>query len=356
MLRNIQVLRAFAALAVVWRHTLMWIDSDPGYGLLWVGRIGVDVFFVISGFIMFHTTRDGSRTTPAFWLDRLVRIGPPYWLATMLVLVLFGIGLPAGNLASVSAKDVVLDLAFIPHVRADGDGNPVLTVGWTLIYEAYFYALFGLTLRLRSQLRALMVLTVIFVGGFLMARHRGLPFTIVRYTQPITLEFLAGGALALLYNGSLRVPARLAKVSGVVLIVLGTAVPFVLSAIFRDATAEPTALRTALFGPPAVLIVAGALLLERVGVAAQSPLLLFLGAASYSIYLIHPFVAQYMGLAIKALVVTAPLAKLAGFGLSLLLSAVAGSAFYVWLERPMLNALRVLTRRNRVERASRLAA
>ena len=73
---NIQILRAFAALAVTWRHMLMWFETDPGYGLLHVGRAGVDVFFVISGFIMFHTTQNNARTTAQFWTDRIIRITP----------------------------------------------------------------------------------------------------------------------------------------------------------------------------------------------------------------------------------------------------------------------------------------
>ena len=190
---NIQVLRAFAALAVAWRDMLMWFGSDPGWGLLHVGRAGVDVFFVISGFIMFHTTQDGGRTTAQFWTDRVVRIAPLYWLMTLLIVGLYLAGLPAGDVRQLDGNDVPLALAFIPNYRGDEDWNPILATGWTLIYEMYFYFLFGLTFFLRSQVKALTLLTVFFVAFFAVSQLVNLPFTLSRWAQPITLEFAAGG-------------------------------------------------------------------------------------------------------------------------------------------------------------------
>ncbi len=355
MVKNVQVLRCFAAFAVVFRHTLMWFGADPGHGFLYVGRVGVDVFFVISGFIMFHTTRDFARTTREYWVDRLVRVGPPYWLASSVMSAMWFAGLPAGNLTRVCGRDVALDFLFVPHLRCDGDGNPILSVGWTLNYEIYFYVLFGLLFFLRSQLKTLVVLLFVFTSGSVLHHALRLSHTASAYLQPITLEFVAGGALALLYRRPLKLARAWARPTGIASMVLGVVVALVAAAVFKERTAEPIAIRTLVFGVPATMIVAGALLLEKVGVVAESSILLFFGAASYSVYLAHSLVVQGVALAYRALGFADRVPAVVGWGVALLASALVGSAFHLWVEKPLVAMMRKLLHRNRFEEAQPLA-
>lgn len=339
MVNNIQVLRAFAALAVTFRHTLMWFGTDPGWGLLHVGRAGVDVFFVISGFIMFHTTQTQERTMVQFWTDRVIRIVPIYWLLTFFTIGLYLAGLPAADIQHLEFNDVPLAMAFVPNVRGDEYPVPILAAGWTLTFEMYFYALFGLTFFLRSQTKALFALTVFFLGVFLFSTQVNLPFTLSYWFQPITLEFAAGGLLALFYRG-LTIPPRLpAKAAGYGLIVVGVIALLIAAAIFKDATSEPTPLRTLVYGPPAVMIVAGALLLERAGVIWKSRTLLLLGAASYSIYLIHTPILEYASLLWKSLPPApqpfAPVVMLLSHAAAFAAAALAGLALYFAFEKPI---------------------
>ena len=85
---SIQILRAFAALLVVFHHARYQIQDFEVFfhGGIWpFGQAGVDIFFVISGFIMWVTTHD-RRTTPLrFMTNRIVRIVPLYWLLTLAV-------------------------------------------------------------------------------------------------------------------------------------------------------------------------------------------------------------------------------------------------------------------------------
>ncbi|HVY89812.1 MAG TPA: acyltransferase [Hyphomonadaceae bacterium] len=293
MVNNIQVLRAVAALAVVWRHMMQWFQADLGYGLPYVGRAGVDIFFVISGFIMFHTTQNGGRSTLQFWVDRVIRVGPVYWLITGVLIVFFYAGLSAGGVVKFNAGDIAANFLFIPKIRADGDWNPILSTGWTMVFEMYFYFLFGLTFFLRSQVKALVALAIFFTVAFLMTSRFWLSFTLFRWNQPITFEFVAGGVLALLYRRPIALSKTSAKLAGISLLVLGAVAFFIVADLFKEGTAEPTLLRTAVNGPPAIAVVAGALMLEKHGVVWNSRKLLLLGAASYSIYCVHLLVIEW---------------------------------------------------------------
>src|SRR5262249_10848440 len=147
MIQNIQVLRAIAAYLVVVYHIQPHVSNLLSAPMTSdMGAVGVDVFFVISGFIMVFTSSNRERTTWEFWRDRIIRIVPLYWLATfcMIAITLFGFA-PSG-LHGWDGKDLVTSMFFLPNIRNDGVPEPILSPGWTLIYEMFFYFLFGLTL------------------------------------------------------------------------------------------------------------------------------------------------------------------------------------------------------------------
>jgi peptidoglycan/LPS O-acetylase OafA/YrhL len=326
---------------------LMWFETDPGYGLLHVGRAGVDVFFVISGFIMFHTTQNNARTTAQFWTDRIIRITPLYWLITLLVVALYLFGLPAGDVKRLDANDVPLALVYVPNIRGDGDWNPIVATGWTLVFEMYFYALFGLTFFLRSQVKALCLLTAFFIGYYLFAKFVPLPYTLYRWSQPITLEFAAGGLLALIYRSRFPLPPQPLRIAGYGLIAAGVAAFFIVAYIFTDQTAEPTGLRTMVNGPPAVMVVAGALMLEKSGVVWSSRTLILLGAASYSIYLAHLPVLQYASILWREVASAAPGLLVPYYAATFIVATLAGVALYFSFEKPVHAFLRSRVGRRR---------
>lgn len=346
MLNNIQVLRAIAALAVLAHHTLAELHARfalPGFGFLdSIGRAGVDLFFVISGFIMFHATHESPQTPLRFWTNRLVRIAPLYWMATLLVVGLWLAGLAPFGVTRLDAQDVAASLAFLPDVRADGSGYPVLAVGWTLVYEMYFYALFGLCLFMRSQALSLVALAAFFlVSWFALGWISAPPHALTVYLQPITLEFVAGGALALAWR---KLPDRLPAVGGRVwgygLAAVGLVALAPAAAVHGEAINSDSALRLVVFGLPAVLVMAGALILQRAGAVWREPRFLLLGAASYAIYLIHPLAIQY---SVAAASVAGPLAA----GIVALLASVAlGVAVHRRIEIPMLAWLRATARQD----------
>jgi exopolysaccharide production protein ExoZ len=294
---NIQVLRCFAAMSVVWHHLQARMNTELGAPFLgFTGMAGVDVFFVISGFIMFHTTQGADNSTSRFWTDRAIRIAPFYWIATLLSVALYTLGLHPDLVTKLDVSNVVAALGFFPEIRADGSHYPVLDVGWTLIFEAYFYLLFGLTFFMKSQSRAVAALAVVFlVSAIYRSLTPGLPFAMEFYFRPITLEFVGGGLLALAYRSSWLAAMPRSRLISLGWVLLAGGVAALLLTGWRvgwrfwQLNGE-FELRVLAFGVPSLLIVAGALLLERADQVWKSRTMLLLGAASYSIYISHQFV------------------------------------------------------------------
>ena len=134
-LNNIQVLRAFAAVAVVVFHTGFAFPFMRPFG-----SFGVDVFFVISGYIMARILDpQSSSSSDFFFRRRIIRIVPPYWFFTILLyLIAFRIPQLMGS-TRASSIDLLKSLFFIPFTKGSGLIQPLLFIGWSLNYEMFFY-------------------------------------------------------------------------------------------------------------------------------------------------------------------------------------------------------------------------
>src|SRR3954454_10421191 len=152
MLVHIQILRFVAAVAVVAFHVLgvapdgyQVAESAISFVLSYGGR-GVDLFFVISGFIIFYATHDGGLKPAEFLRRRVIRIVPLYFVV-IFALTMLAITLPAtfGTPEWYTPRHILKSLAFIAF--SDGD-MPVVYVGWSLEYEMYFYLATALLMAL----------------------------------------------------------------------------------------------------------------------------------------------------------------------------------------------------------------
>lgn len=285
-LRNIQALRAVAAFMVVCVHlqVLAMMGGAP-IGLTYPGNAGVDLFFVISGFIMVFTTGRKPQGPVAFFASRVRRIAPLYWSMTLAV---FLVAWLAPRLIQNTPSDLerlAASLLFVPMQRIDGSMQPVVFVGWTLNFEMAFYALFALGL-LAPRRRAGVLTTV---GALALAVAWGwaarpsspmLGF----YTRPMVLEFGLGMLLGLAWP-RLNPPERLVWP-------LAAAAAVAFAVMLAAPSLWPEVDRLFVFGLPATVIVAAGLALERRGRAARWRWLQALGAASYAVYLSHFFVTQ----------------------------------------------------------------
>lgn len=148
---TIQLLRGVAAWMVVFHHYMQIFhdfsaDSQVGRFFVRKGAFGVDIFFVISGFIMYHSLSAKAESGRGFFARRLVRIVPAYWVFNALALLLSVICVEACKpFTNWSLPRLVQSLLFIPPGRLIS-GNPYYSVGWTLNFEMFFYGLLALCL------------------------------------------------------------------------------------------------------------------------------------------------------------------------------------------------------------------
>jgi exopolysaccharide production protein ExoZ len=317
-LNGIQYLRALAALSVLGFHV-----SEQFGGPFKLGAAGVDIFFVISGFIMWTTTASRPTTPKRFIWRRIVRIVPLYWIITVFTAAAILMRPQFFYNHILTAENFLGSLFFVPAVQ-DGDLHPVVIQGWTLCYEMMFYVLFALALFWQKTPRfwilAGMLVTIAIVHPFLPA---GYAFT---FSDPILLEFLAGAFIGQLWMISAGFPVTVAAA----MVVVGFAAFIGLEQL------APEAGRIVRWGIPAILIVAGTALAEREKSWKPLPVLRFLGDASYSIYLWHVLLGVVVTAGLLRLGVPARWQPVAIGLFSLLFSAI----LYVVIEKPLIAAFR----------------
>ena len=333
---SIQYLRAIAAMMVVLLHLHpQW--ERMGYANVWPDWMagGVDIFFVISGFIMWITTCRKTPSPATFYYRRAVRIVPLYWLLSALVVAIMLVLPQVVQSARFDAWHVISSFFFIPTVSPfSGHFEPVLIPGWTLNYEMFFYLIFGAMLPLRERFRLGMtglVLILLVLARPLVGQSDSV---FAFYTSSIMLEFLLGMVLGYSWaHGGMRFGVR----TGWLLVAVGLVGMMVLPYI---GYALP---RLVSLGFPATAIVAGALSLERAAKVPDIPWLHRLGDVSYSLYLSHPLVLSAVSqLWRRVIPADTPMpVSLLGFSLlAVVATIVAAVAVYRLLERPLIGVFR----------------
>lgn len=151
-LLSIQILRGGAAWLVVVHHFMQQFYSFQPTNLIGdffsnYGHFGVDIFFVISGFIMAYILSNSDKSAKDFFINRLIRIIPNYWFWTM-VIVILGFFINEFHSSEATIQTIIMSLFFIPHENPSEllGVYPTLTVGWTLNLEMYFYFLLSIIL------------------------------------------------------------------------------------------------------------------------------------------------------------------------------------------------------------------
>jgi exopolysaccharide production protein ExoZ len=346
-LAPIQILRAFAALCVVVFHAesdAAVVGARLGTGFVrsdalpWLA--GVDIFFVISGFIMVYASSRwfGSARAPRVFLaHRIARIVPLYW-ATMIVYLAVVLLAPLLlNSEYLAPRFVIASFLFIPAARPDGLVQPLYSLGWTLNYEMFFYALFAIAIRFPRRLSvpaliATLILLVLFGNAF-----APLPQPLAFWSDPIILEFAFGMALgwASAEGFFLNRPARLAfALAGLALMAVDLSRPWEL------ALPRPLA-----YGLPATFLVASAALASPERRSAENLLIrwgVVLGDASYALYLLHPFVIRALRELVTRTTIAAQIGPWGFVMVSILCAAAAAICVNRVFERPITRLARRL--------------
>jgi len=343
-LLSIQILRAVAALGVLFHHTAHEVAAKTGvtvpFAELVVGAGGVDLFFVISGFVMVYASERlfaQPGATRIFFLRRLARIVPLYWAATAILVGYIYVAHRIFPPPFITTEGVIASFLFIPYPLPNGLMAPVHALGWTLNYEMFFYTALLLLFWCRRRIQRSLILTVAF--GALVLLSFAIPpkaSMLAFYANIALIPFLVGVWLAEASAFFERVP-RWGILALIIAAALATAwlyqLPF---DTMRDLM--PHLVMTL----AATLIVAAGLSCERR--FARRGLLQMVGNSSYSLYLTHMFVVGAAWAAIERV----DLPVLVHWGLTPLIYAAAlvtAYASYRAIELPFNRLAHRLTQR-----------
>jgi peptidoglycan/LPS O-acetylase OafA/YrhL len=316
MLVSVQALRALAAWVVVFHHVMQVFfnfQADSFIGRLFAerGAVGVDIFFVISGLVIYLSTQGKAITPWRFMLNRVLRIVPAYWLYSLIAAAIIAFANPVMPVQAFDLHHLLLSLLFIPAENPGGFGlYPTLNVGWTLNYEMFFYLLFALTFMLTERLRLAFVVIALVVFGGLATQ----PWMSDFYRNSIVYEFVFGMLLGVFYSrGWIRQGLWLP-----LLVIAGS----LLTLYHFD-----NSMRLLHWGVPSALIVAACIAMEPW--FKDNRLLVRMGDCSYSVYLLHVIILS-LGWYVQASLNLAPALVIAA---CIPLIAVAAWGSYELIER-----------------------
>ncbi len=292
-LASLQALRGIAALLVLFTHLseqmTYRLGVHPFPSAIGSGRIGVDIFFVLSGFIMCWTSHNDFGI-PGAWRSflhrRLLRVFPVYWMATLLVLLAGLLDERFCRVRDLGPEQLVLSLLLLPQT-----GAPILGQAWTLVHEVRFYLMFSLLLCFpwRWASRILWLWAALCCAVLVMSHWT--PQILVQSIagragnylfHPSSLQFILGIVAAM---GTLRINCSKGIAAGVLLagMVLLPA-SMLAAAVWTPFTKYYFLL---IFTGPALILVWGAAVAESCQMVTVPRFLVWMGEASYSTYLLH---------------------------------------------------------------------
>ncbi len=319
MLHSLQILRFIAATSVVYYHITFTY-----------GSFGVDIFFVLSGFVIALVVYD--KQDPLFFaISRISRIVPIYWLLTTLLLILIFIApklVHESSAANANFFNYLRSLFFIPFFE-DKEMKPILQLGWTLNYEMIFYAITWISLLLSRKsliLTSTILVLLFFAFSFLIKNNMASSF----FGNDIILEFILGIIAFKIYSTSF-----LKRISAILLFLI-LIFSYCLMIYFQ--IKDLTTSRLLFYGLPSCLIILSCVGLENKILEVKNEIISFLvsmGDASYSTYLTHWYVIvacrKIFSERLKIIDFYSPFGVL----LTLIFSLIVGQLIYKYADRPM---------------------
>ncbi len=329
-LNNIQLLRAIAALLVILHHalphyqvmgeTLAIIDVVSSWGF-----IGVDIFFVISGFIMAYTTFHKERThknATTFFKHRLFRIYLGYWPFFLFALLVLWFIDPA--------KIPSLDLFGSFFLINTNMNELMLPISWSLSYELYFYFLFLFSFLFSlQQLYKLIPFVFALIVALVLTTHFSSLIPNSFFYSPYLLEFFAG---VLLYQFKEYLMHWWILALSIIII-------FIAYSYGISHESKNGLYRVLSFGMGALFLTLAMLIIEQKNIYSANKYAVALGDASYTLYLSHIIIINlFYFLGLRAFFMgEGILLPLLGLFSIIFISVVFSLLYYKYIEKPLYN-------------------
>jgi exopolysaccharide production protein ExoZ len=323
-IKALQVFRGLACLAVVIYHAAISTSAFVGpvpstaAAIFGQGYLGVDFFFVLSGFIiMYAHSSDGHSvdSTRRYIYKRLVRIFPVYLPVALAMIALYSI---VPSISATGGRDysLVSSLFLVPANRP-----PILTVTWSLVHEMIFYGVFLVFFVSR---RLFAVVLIFWAGAILAVNRFGEPANWLHYPLSLlNIEFMFGVVAAYVVNRNYwRGSPQWLVLCGLLLTV----------SILESVDLSVVGMMRILFAAGLAIIIWGFALWERASAISWPTWLIVLGNASYSIYLIHNQIFSVT----QRLSIIMSLNWLGCMIFSVLAALLAGYSYHLAVEQPAL--------------------
>ena len=316
-LYSLQVLRAIAATSVVYFH----IGVIPVFG-----GFGIDIFFVISGFVMAMVIADGQ-SARIFGISRVARIVPLYWTLTTCVLILAIIKPELFNSTTANIHNYLKSLFFIPYFKESRLLQPMLFVGWTLNYEMFFYLCIWLSIVLYRRFYFLLTLIFLVLTYVIFGKISDNNVLHTFFGNTLLFEFVFGMIAYYIYRH------QNPKTSLNSIILIAVAILSYVFMVYLDLFG-PKIDRLYGYGLPSVLLVLSITFLEGTIFSCKN-ILTNIGDASYATYLSHYFVIdalkKFVFIKLSFINIYTPFGVLITLGLTL----ITGQIIYVYCDKPL---------------------
>jgi exopolysaccharide production protein ExoZ len=328
-------MRGIAAILIMSKHALYEVSQispvDINYETFRYFSVGIDMFFVLSGFIMIYISREQQGFTAAreFLVRRFLRIVPTYWFYTFVLLGVAMIMPQVLGTAEFVPLHFLKSLFFITYENTAGDLQPFLANGWTLNYEIYFYVIFALCMILPVKF-GLPVMALYFISSVATDFYGLGGINDQFYARPIVLEFLAGSIIGWLFIKNIRLPSWCFWV-GVVY-----TVGAIITLLFPDTFKMITGLDYSRMFVATICI--ALLVLPKGAEYVPAPKWgIRLGDASYTIYLSHPFAIGAITQAVLLMGWQNTLSPWIIFWTIFVVAIIGGLIAYQIIEKPLLS-------------------
>jgi exopolysaccharide production protein ExoZ len=329
-LQSIQIMRGVASLLVLLNHISVK-GFQYGNGALKgfeVGGAGVDLFFIISGYIMCISTWNQQLNFAQFIIRRIKRIIPLYWLVTSIALIVFLYNSKLIN-SSGGETSILASYTLFPNGKKYLNAN-----GWTLSYEFFFYIIFGFFINKGTykalQASTAILLVLITIGLCFTYNTPLLNFT----TNSLLIEFVFGmGCFYFINKQNVRLNYKYA----IGLIISGL---LIFSLLITFEKPDYVGWKGILWGIPVILLFIGLMFLEdfiKRSTSLVKVLFLEIGNSSYSLYLIHPFTLSGTAICLKHVGLASNPYFFTMFLLAV--SVAIGHLVYLYVERFLTNLM-----------------